>query len=53
MRESDSFKSKGGSGLGDIHGGLYGWLSVVSVTIVDNSNLILDRLWRSSGVVKA
>lgn len=23
------------------------------VTIVDNSNLILDRLWRSSGVVKA
>lgn len=46
-----------------VEGGVLGWeksmeastggflLSVV--TIVDNSNLILDRLWRSSGVVKA
>ena len=30
LRESDSFKSKAGSGLGEIHGGLDGWLSVVS-----------------------
>ena len=30
LRESDSFKLGGGSGLGEIHGGLYWWLSVVS-----------------------
>lgn len=53
LRESDSFKSKGGSGLGEIHGGLYGWLSVVSGYHCGQLKLILDRLWRSSGVVKA
>ena len=54
LRESDSFKL-GGGGLGwekSTEASTGGFLLSV-VTIVDNSNLILDRLWRSSGVVKA